>query len=120
LAEARDQFAKAAEINPGMAIARIKLGITLQEMGHVDEAVEAFRAAFDLPETCVDMHYKLGLMHTDRQRFSEYIRRLEEAAGDDHGEQIRAGLALSLQCMGLMDRAAATWRSLCKIHHAGA
>ena len=33
-------------------------------------------------------------------------------------EQVRASLALALQNIGLMDRTAATWRSLWKAHGA--
>ena len=46
---------------------------------------------------------------------------MEQAAANAPGnEQIRAGLALSLQNMGLMDRAAATWRAPWKVHEKAA
>jgi len=73
----------------------------------------------DIAPSFVDLHYRLGLLYTDRRRFEEAARQMEAAvAGAPDNEQVRAGLALALQNMGLMDRAAATWRSLWKIHHA--
>jgi tetratricopeptide (TPR) repeat protein len=117
LAEARDQFAQTVERAPGFAMAAIKLGITLQELGMVEQAVARFEQAMKPDEACIDYHYRLGLLHTDREQFLASIRSLEADGADS--EDLRANLALSLQCMGLMDRAAATWRSLCRIHHAG-
>jgi len=67
----------------------------------------------------VDMHYRLGLLYTDRKQFDQTVRHMEAAAqGAGNNAQIRANLALSLQNMGLMDRAAAAWRSLRKMHEA--
>ena len=118
LGDARDQFAKAVDINPCYVKARIKLGITLQELGRVDEAIEQFKQAMDLQPTYVDMHYRLGLLYTDRRQFEHAVRHMEAAsAGAPGNDQIRANLALSLQNMGLMDQAAATWRSLWRMHH---
>jgi hypothetical protein len=66
------------------------------------------------------VHYRLGLLYTDRRQFEEAARHMEQAAeGSGGNENVRAGLALSLQNMGLMDRSAATWRSLTKMHTAG-
>ncbi len=118
LGDARDQFAKAVDINPCYLKARIKLGITLQELGRVDEAIEQFKQAMELQPTYVDMHYRLGLLYTDRRQFEHAVRHMEAAsAGAPGNDQIRANLALSLQNMGLMDQAAATWRSLWRMHH---
>jgi tetratricopeptide (TPR) repeat protein len=123
LAQAAEQFAEAARINPGFAKAWLKLGMTQQEMGQVEDAIESFRRATAADEAEVEAHYRLGLLYTSRQQFELAIRHMEaaaagdEAGGEDAG-RIRAGLALSLQNMGLMDRAAATWRSLWKLHKA--
>jgi len=119
LGEAIEQFSKAVEINPSYVQAIIKLGITQQELGLIDEAVASFKRALDIEPKYVDLHYRLGLLYTDRQQFEQAVRHMETAAaGAPDNEQIRTALALSLQNMGLMDRAAATWRSLWRIHHA--
>ncbi len=113
--EAMEQFAEAAQLNPSYAQAIIKLGITQQELGLTDEAIDTFTRALELRPEYVDLHYRLGILYTDRRRFAEAVKHMEAAAdGAPDNTEIRAGLALSLQNMGLMDRAAATWRSLCQ------
>jgi len=117
LGEAMEQFAKAVEINPAYVQAIVKLGITQQELGFTEEAIETFGKALNLRPEYVDLHYRLGLLYTDRRQFEEAVRHVEQAAlAAPDNEQVRAGLALSLQNMGLADRAAATWRSLWRIH----
>ncbi|MFW6065427.1 MAG: DUF6584 family protein [Planctomycetota bacterium] len=117
--EALEQFEKAVDLNPAYVQAIMKLGLTRQELGMVDEAVETYRMALEIRPDYVDLHYRLGVLYTDRKQFEEAVRHMEQAAaGAPDNDQIRAGLALSLQNMGLMDRASATWRSLWKIHHA--
>ena len=117
LGEALEQFERAAAINPTYVQAIIKLGITQQEMGQVDRAVDTFRRALEIEPEYVDVHYRLGLLYTDRRLFDQAVRHMEAAAGGEPGNaRLRAGLALALQNMGLMDRAAATWRSLWRIH----
>ncbi len=119
LRQARREFQEAAKLAPTYVQAMVKLGITLQEMGKVEAGIEAFRRALDVKQQHIEMHYKLGLLFTDREKFEESIRQMEHAsAGSKDEGQIRAGLALSLQIMGLMDSAAATWRSLHRIHTA--
>jgi len=118
LGEALEQFLKAVEINPTYVRAIVKLGITQQELGLTDEAMETFRRALELHPHYLDLHYRLGLLYTDRHRFEEAVQHMERAAsGACHNQQLRATLALALQNMGLMDRAAATWRSLWEVHH---
>ena len=116
--QAMEQFTQAVRISPTFLKAWIKLGITQQEMGLVDDAIETFQKSMDVRPDCLDLHYRLGLLYTNRKEFDQAVRHMEAAAGGTDDGQIRAGLALSLQNMGLMDRAAATWRSLWKIHRA--
>jgi len=121
-AQAAEQFAEAARIHPGFQKAWVKLGMTQQEMGQIEDAMEAFRQAVLVDQDCVEAHYRLGLLYTSKQQFDQALRHMEAAAdGDADGEsegRIRAALALSLENMGLMDRAAATWRSLQGLHKA--
>ena len=117
LAEAIEQFTKAIEINPTYVQAIIKLGITQQELGRTDEAIETFKRALEVHPGFVDMHYRLGLLYTEGKDFDKAVEHLKLAvAGAPDSARIRAFLAMSLQNMGLMDRAAAAWRSLWKIH----
>jgi len=117
--ESMEQFEEAIRINPTYVQAIIRLGITQQELGLTDQAVETFARALEISPHFVDVHYRLGLLYTDRRRFEDAVEQMEAAAaGAADNEQIRAALALSLQNMGLMDRAAATWRSLWDVHRA--
>ncbi len=118
--QAMEQFLEAVRISPTFFKAWIKLGITQQEMGLVDDAIDTFQKSMRVKPDCVDVHYRLGLLHTNRRNFSEAVRHMEAAAGNDRDGKVRAALALSLQNMGLMDRVAATWRSLWKVHRASA
>jgi tetratricopeptide (TPR) repeat protein len=118
LDEARQQLEKAVELSPAYVTALVKLGITQQELGHIERAMETFRRALEIDQSQVDLHYKLGLMYTDRHEFAESVRHMEQAESKDEEGRIRARLSLSLQNMGLLDRAAATWRSLYRIHTA--
>ena len=117
LGEAMEEFAAAVEINPAYVDALIRLGLTQQELGRTDEAVETFRRALELKPEYVDLHYRLAVLYTDRRQFAKAVEHMEASAGLAPGNRrLRASLALSLQNMGLMDRAAATWRSLVQMH----
>jgi len=117
--EAMEQFRISTEINPTYVQALVKLGICRQELGQTDEAIETFKRVLDIKSEYVDMHYRLGLLYTDRRQFDLAVKEMEAASeGSPDNTQVRAALALSLQNMGLMDRAAATWRSLWQIHQA--
>ncbi len=117
--EAMEQFRIATEINPSYVQAMVKLGVCRQELGQSDEAIKTFKRVLEIKGEYVDMHYRLGLLYTDRRQFDLAVKEMEAAAaGAPDNTQVRAALALSLQNMGLMDRAAATWRSLWKMHQA--
>ena len=116
LGEAAEQFAEAVRLHPTYVDAIIRLGITQQDLGQMDAAAETFGKALALDADQVDLHYRLAVLHTDRRQFAEAVAHMEAAAGlapDD--PKLRAALALSLQNMGLADRVAATWRSLCRM-----
>jgi tetratricopeptide (TPR) repeat protein len=114
LAQAAQQFDHAVRLSGTYLQAAVRLGITQQEMGQVKAATETFRRALEVDPCQIEWHYRLGLMYIDRARFEQAVRDMTQR-GDDE-EEIRARLALSLQHMGLMDRAAASWRSLCRMH----
>jgi tetratricopeptide (TPR) repeat protein len=115
-AESAQQFAAAVEASPAFVKAVIKLGMSEQDLGRVEEAVATFRRAFDMQAEHTDMHYRLGLLYTNRKQFGEAVNHISQTCeGAKSERQIRAELAMSLQNMGLMDRTAATWRSLRKV-----
>ena len=114
--EAITAFRNAVAINPNYAKALIKLGICLKETGQPDEAIEVFRRALSLDSTYVDVHYQLGLLFAQRSRFDLAVEEFERAmAGDEKNVALRANLALALQNIGMLDRAAATWHAICEL-----
>jgi Flp pilus assembly protein TadD len=93
--------------------ALIRLAITQQDLGQIHQAIETFRRAVELKPQHVDLHYRLALLYTDGRQFAQAVEQIEQAAGlAPDNPQVRAALALSLQNMGLADRAAAVWRGL--------
>ncbi len=114
--EAVSAFRNAIAINPAYVKAIIKLGVCLKEMGQADEAVEMFRRALSLRDDFVDVHYELGLLFAQRNQFDLAVEAFEKASdGDPRNISFRANIALALQNIGMLDRAAATWRSICEL-----
>lgn len=114
--EAIEAFRNAVRINPNYSKAQVKLAISLKEQGAVDDAIQAFRQALHLDQRYVDVHYQLGLLFAQRNQFDLAIEQFEQAvAGNEHNLAFRANLALALQNVGLIDRAAATWQAICEL-----
>jgi len=119
-----EQFGKAVEICPTHVRAIVRLGIIQRDHGLAEQALCTFRRALDISPEQIAIHYRIGLLYTDRRQLNREIERLCGAGGPhpcrrggcQGQEQVRAELALSLQNMGLMDLAAATWRSLRRMH----
>lgn len=112
--EATQAFRNAVSINPMYTKALIKLAICLKESGAVDEAIEIFRRALELDGRFVDVHYQLGLLFAQRNQFDLAVEEFEHALTDEmSGPSFRDNLVLALQQIGLVDKAAATWRSIC-------
>ena len=114
--EAIQAFRNALAINPHYAKAMIKLGVCLKETGRSDEAIEVFRGVLQLDGKYVDVHYQLGLLFAQRSRFELAAEHFEHAvAGNAASTAFRQNLALALQNIGMLDKAAATWRSICEL-----
>lgn len=116
LDEAIEAFERAVAINPHYVKAQIKLGVCLRQRGRWDEAVTAFTRALQTDQASVDIHYQLGLLFAQRNRFDLAAEHFEAAvAGNRNNVAFRQNLALSLQIIGLLDRAGAMWRSICEL-----
>jgi len=106
-------FTKAVSINPHYLKALIKLGIALREKGDTRQAADVFKRALAVDPSAVDLHYQLGLIFADRAQFADALERFEYATKHSpHHVEYIANLALSLQDMGLLDRATAAWQTL--------
>lgn len=109
-------FRNAIRINPHYSKALIKLGISLKEVGEVDEAIGCFHRALTLSDDFVDVHYQLGLLYAQRNQFDLAVEQFEQVlASQDVRPAFRENVALMLQNIGMVDRAAATWRSICEL-----
>ena len=114
LEDAIASFREALQINPNYVKATIKLGLALMEAGDREEALRTMRRALDAQPRDVELHYQLGLMFADAQQFGLALEQFEDALSEDRRDiDIHANIALALQNMGLLDRAAAGWQTLC-------
>lgn len=114
--EAIQAFRNALTINPNYLKALIKLGVCLKEAGADEEAIEIFRRALILDTKFVDVHYQLGLLFAQRSQFDLAVEHFEHAvAGNSSSVAFRQNLALALQNIGMVDRAAETWKSICEM-----
>ena len=116
LEEAVDCFDRATAINPNYSKALIQLGLSMQSLGRSDEALDVLDKALTANPESVELHYQLGLIFADRHQFALAVEQFEEAMrGDGQRIEFHANLALALQNMGLIDRANATWQTLCDL-----
>ena len=101
--------------------ALIKLGLSLKELDRADDAIDVFRRATALQPEYVDVHYQLGLLFAQRNRFEAAMEHFESAVGGNpNNAEFHANLALSLQNLGLIDRARASWQIVCDLDPDGA
>ena len=112
--EAVRSFQNALAINPHYLKAMIKLGLSLKEVGDTDAAIDTLQRALRIEPQCSDLYYELGLIFADQRKFTLAVERFETAiARNPRNIDFHANLALALQNMGLVDRAAASWQTLC-------
>lgn len=116
--ESAQEFARAVRLHVAYVPALVKLGLILKELRHDRLSARMFHRLFCVPEEQIQAYYRLAMAFTLTGQTDELARRL--AANSDERElaDVRADLALSLQHLGLLDRAAGTWRSLQHAHRA--
>ncbi len=108
-----DAYHRAVSINPDYVEARLKLGIALRERGDDDAAIDCFKQALSIDPDAVRLHYELGLIFADRAMWDRALDHFELAAESQPSNvAFQAHLALSLQHMGLVERAALCWQTL--------
>jgi len=111
-----EAFMQAVAINPHYLKAIIKLGLALREAGRPEAAIKVAQRALDIDPQAVDLHYQLGLMFADNNQFALALDRFDYAAQESQTNlDYVANVALALQNMGLLDRAAETWRTVCDL-----
>ena len=115
LSQAIDAFRQAVLISPNYLKALTRLGLALREDGRIDAALDVLNQALAVDPESVELHYQLGLMFADRNEFALALDKFEYAVSlEPQNLDYLANLALALQNMGLLDRAAASWETLCQ------
>jgi tetratricopeptide (TPR) repeat protein len=75
-----------------------------------------FEDAVGIEPEYVDLHYQLGLLFSERNKFELAVDHFEQAAKmNPKSVDLHANLALALQNMGLIDRARASWQAVCDL-----
>lgn len=114
--EAVAAFREAVAINPVYVKALVKLGLALKELDQSDEAIRVLQQALDCKPEYVDLHYRLGCLFAERRHFELAVDHFERCvATNPQNREFRANLALALEGMGLIDKAAAAWQGLAEI-----
>ncbi len=111
--EAVEEFRNALEINPTYFRARTKLALCLFEAGNQKSALEQLTAAIVLDNDTVQLHYKFALLYCDALRFASSLINLQQYMKDNFaGAYHVPNVAVVLENLGLLDRAAAMWDNL--------
>lgn len=113
---ALDSLRRATTICPGYCKALIKLGVGLRGGEGPEEALPVFQRALRLEPRDAEVHYQLGLLYSARSYFDIAMDQFEgRAKSPEDVRSFQHNLMLSLQNIGMVDRAAATWESLCEL-----
>lgn len=79
IADSEKYFRKAIELNPNYAAAHSNLGVVLQAMGRLDEAILAHRSALAVNPRFHTAHFNLGNVYKDMGRLEDAVRSYDEA-----------------------------------------
>ncbi len=102
-------FARAVELHPSFCKAALQHGLGLRQSDE-NGAQALLGSALHLPDAIVADHYELGLLFAQPVRFELALRGIRD--NDPDGATAEESLILSLQNIGLLDRAEGTWRSV--------
>lgn len=109
-------FDQAVRINPHHARAQLKLGLCLRELGRRPRGERALRRAWETRPGDIGVHYQLALLFAHGHRFDLAAEHFDATVAQPRNNlAFRQNLALSLQIVGLVDRAAASWHSVCEL-----
>ena len=77
--QAAEAYQRALELAPDWLEARINLGATLYQLGHMEEAEQHFRGALERQAGSSTLHFNLGCVLDEQGRFEEAIQHLKLA-----------------------------------------
>jgi Tfp pilus assembly protein PilF len=93
-AAARDDFARAVELNPGLPSAHASLGQALMQLGDADRALAEFEKELEANPNDYDANLFGGVLLRQRQQYPEAMKRFERALS------VRPGSATALYQVG--------------------
>ena len=109
-------YSRSLETNPSFQRARFKMALALREKKKYQESTSEFIKGMQISHDHCELHYKLALMYCDKLQFALAVEHVETAPDAmDVGISLGANINLALQNMGLVNRAEATWRTVCEL-----
>lgn len=114
---ALEEFRQAVAIDPTFTRGLLKYGLALRQAQQPDEGLRVLRNGLLLEPHQIPTHYQLALLFTEPARFHLALDRFQHV-GREARSAFEHNLALALQNVGLVDRAAAMWRTMCETSRA--
>lgn len=112
-ARALEEYRQAVTIDPTFTRGLLKYGLALRQAGQTEESLRVLRGGLTLEPHHVPTHYQLALLFTEPARFHLALDRFQHV-GRESRSAFEHNLALALQNVGLVDRSAAMWRTMCE------
>jgi tetratricopeptide (TPR) repeat protein len=111
--EAIGAFEAALAANPMYSQARNKLAMCLYETNRREAALESLVGPACLDRGTLELHYRTALLYCDRVKFASTLLNLERCLSDTfEAPDPTMNVAVVLQNLCLLDRAAAAWENL--------
>jgi len=97
--------------NPGCWMAHYNLGITLNEQGDTDGAINHYREAVELWPGYAEAHYNLGRLLAQKGQLDEAVAHYEKVLEINPGDaEARNNLGVTLSASGRLDEAIAQYQ----------
>ncbi len=110
LNEAIKAFENTLKLNPTYLRAASKLAICLFEMNQREQAFEQLKEPQCIDPQMLVLHYRTALLYCDRIKFASSLLNLEHFLENNFtAPEATVNIALVLQNLGLLDRAATMW-----------
>lgn len=112
-AEARDEFRKAVDEDPGCSLCHFNLGYALHELGEHEQARESYYKAIELEPTCSLFLEHLARLQYQTMEYPEALRHFQRASRVGPIQSVSLGLwGQTLLKQGLYEQAVETFENL--------
>jgi len=111
-------FRQALEVNPACTRARSKLAVCLYEAGQHKQALDQITDTITMDRPTLELHYRTALLYCDKIKFASSLINLLNALESNFTQtDPTVNIAVVLQNLGLLDRAATMWDNLSETAH---